>query len=329
MSQEQLRRMLADSAETIDVAAPRAFASPRRPRRHVVAAVAAVAVLAVAVTTTAVLDDDREHGGIAPIPAVTPSETTPTPSDDLPRVTPIDLPTNGWRPGDGGDGALIEGRISYENGCILVGGTVALWPAGFTAELRDFGGPVAVVVLDADGDQVGPSVVAGGGYVTADRAQGRCVRPGDEVVSIQSEMVLGGSMFDRTSLLEQLETRPEVRRELIGRGVPGDVDVVLCGINRLGLSTDRSRIYAWLECSSYLTSYGAEEFAGGAAAVVIDVDRSGTYVKVTDVTFPRQESIEADIRALFPARLQDRLIQGQLPVVPTSGERLAAASTLS
>lgn len=64
---------------------------------------------------------------------------------------PVLIPLSDWRPGDPAYTARLAGRLTHDDGCVRIGGTTPIWPAGWMAELDPRG---ALAVLDADGDPV-------------------------------------------------------------------------------------------------------------------------------------------------------------------------------
>lgn len=109
---------------------------------------------------------------------------------------PVDLPTNGWEPGDASRLALATGVLGLDaEGCVVLDGgagsrTYATWPAGYTADVEPGG---AVHLRDADGDEVargGQRVRVGGGYGSATRHPHPCLPSGAEVFHVQSDVVL-------------------------------------------------------------------------------------------------------------------------------------------
>jgi hypothetical protein len=101
---------------------------------------------------------------------------------------PVALPTSAWRPGDVSFTALVAGRLRVDgDGCVWVGESVAVWPAGYSAvdtpdriEIRDPNGRLAA--------REGTDVETGGGYGTGDAAH-PCTA-GQEVAYVQDEVGL-------------------------------------------------------------------------------------------------------------------------------------------
>jgi hypothetical protein len=121
----------------------------------------------------------------------------------------------------------------------------------------------------------------------------------------------------RTDLLDQLERRADVRQEMIGRESTG---VFQCGIRVLG--RDGRTVYAWLLCGDYRTGPDAQLLSGSSLAAVVRLDRDGDVVRVR---FPRQRSLRADIERMFPPRLQERVIAGNIRTVPSAATLLHRA----
>ena len=122
---------------------------------------------------------------------------------------------------------------------------------------------------------------------------------------------------DRVELLSQLAARSDVRREMVGREPIG---LFQCGIRVLG--RDGRTLYAWLLCGDYRTGPHAEMLSGSSVAAVVRLDRHGDVARVR---FPRQQSLRADIERMFPPRLQDRVIGGDIRTTPSVAELLDRA----
>jgi hypothetical protein len=58
---------------------------------------------------------------------------------------------------------------------------------------------------------------------------------------------------------------------------------------------------------------------------VLRVTGDGTDTTITDVVFPRQQSLVADIHRLFPAALRDKVTVGNIRVRPGEEELRAQA----
>jgi hypothetical protein len=102
----------------------------------------------------------------------------------------------------------------------------------------------------------------------------------------------------------------------------------LCGLHVLGSSTRRDTLYVWLTCGDFLVANGAATMrSGGDGPAVVKVRGRGTDIQVVKVTFPRQQSLEADITRLFPAALVDRVLRGNIQTSPSTEELRAEAAT--
>ena len=114
-------------------------------------------------------------------------------------VTPLNppLPTSIWTPGSPGDMAAMGGMLELDQqGCIVIGTTHLIWPAGFTA-VRS-GNETAI--LDAHGNvaaKVGWNVSFGGGVGINDSV-GPC-HPADSF-SIQSDVGVPMPLYDQPPL---------------------------------------------------------------------------------------------------------------------------------
>lgn len=109
--------------------------------------------------------------------------------------TPVDLPTNGWEPGDPAFEALISGTLALdEKGCVFLDHpgygtrTYVAWPAGYTATTDPDG---RVTLRAPDGAAVartGDEVTMAGGYGPAPKDPHRCLSGSGEVAYVQSEV---------------------------------------------------------------------------------------------------------------------------------------------
>lgn len=130
--------------------------------------------------------------------------------------TSVDLPTGDWRPGDGGDDALITGMlITDRNNCVVLGHdggrkTYAVWPAGYTAAIGTDG---IVRLRDAEGAVVaesGDEVQMGGGFTDTSSRDHACVPDQREVALVQSTVTI------------TKESEHWMPRKTAPRGAPGD-----------------------------------------------------------------------------------------------------------
>ncbi len=110
---------------------------------------------------------------------------------------PVDLPTNGWEPGDISELALMSGVLGLDDeGCVVLDHagdgppTYATWPAGYTAMVDADG---AVRLHDAAGDEVarqGQRVRMGGGFGSGTGDPHSCLPSGAEVFHVQSDVAV-------------------------------------------------------------------------------------------------------------------------------------------
>lgn len=118
-------------------------------------------------------------------------------ASDEPELTgtTVQLPTSSWKPGQGGDDALIQGvlRMDEEHCVYLESGTdrvYAVWPAGWRATrdgelLSLYDGDLRIVARDGDG------VSFGGGYAPVATYAGEpCLPESGEVAAVQSEVTV-------------------------------------------------------------------------------------------------------------------------------------------
>lgn len=109
------------------------------------------------------------------------------------RGTTVLLPTSSWKPGQGGDGALLQGELQMDaDHCVYVDGdqgkVYAVWPAGWRAT-RD--GDL-LTVYDTDTKPVahdGDTITTGGGSVPVATFEGEpCLPDTGDVFVIQDEV---------------------------------------------------------------------------------------------------------------------------------------------
>jgi hypothetical protein len=85
-----------------------------------------------------------------------------------------------------------------------------------------------------------------------------------------------------------------------------------CGARVLG--REGREVYLWLACADFSRGPDAEVLSGSTLAAVVTLDEQRHVVRVR---FPRQPTLREDIRAMFPADLQDRVIAGNMEVRPS------------
>jgi hypothetical protein len=122
---------------------------------------------------------------------------------------------------------------------------------------------------------------------------------------------------DRAELLSQLEARTDVQHEMLLRD---STALFQCGIRVLG--RDGRTLYTWLVCGDYRTGPHAALLSGSALPAVVRLDAQGEVVRVR---FPRQQSLRADIERMFPPRLQELAIEGNLRTRPSAAALLGRA----
>jgi hypothetical protein len=130
--------------------------------------------------------------------------------------------------------------------------------------------------------------------------------------------VAGTDRPDRPGLLGQLQGNPAVRREMIFREHARGL--FQCGAQHLG--REGRQVYLWLACADFSRGPDAELLSGSSLAAVVTLDEQRNVVRVR---FPRQPTLREDIRAMFPADLQDRVIAGNVEVRPSWDELLERA----
>lgn len=133
-----------------------------------------------------------------------------------------------------------------------------------------------------------------------------------------TEPVLVSAELARPGLLAQLAGRDDVRRALTSRTEP--IGRFQCGVGVLG--REGRKVYVWLRCADYRTGPHAELLRGSALPAVVVVDGHDDVVRVR---FPRRQTLRADIERMFPARLQDRVIAGDVRTRPGPAALLARA----
>jgi hypothetical protein len=124
---------------------------------------------------------------------------------------------------------------------------------------------------------------------------------------------------------------PKTRQEALAWGLAANPDVIYemtfrikpqgvleCGLKVLGEAPAKGELYAWVRCQDYFAENGTiKEGAGAALPAAIHVEGSGPDTAITKVVFPRQASLVADIRRLFPVALQDTMTTGNIPIDTT------------
>ena len=125
------------------------------------------------------------------------------------------------------------------------------------------------------------------------------------------------AVADRPGLLAQLQSDPAVQREMIFRRPRG---LFQCGA--LVLGREDHKVYLWLTCGDFSRGPGAEVLSGSSLAAVATLDDQRNVVRVR---FPRQSNLRKDIRAMFPADLEDRVIAGRMGIRPSWDELLERA----
>lgn len=105
---------------------------------------------------------------------------------------PVELPTSAWHPGDFSMEALLGGAVQLDtNGCVTVGGSPVVWPAGWTARTS---GP-GVEILDGAGRVVARSyqvIQFGGGFVPVPADQVTRCSPAKGALYVQSGITVVG-----------------------------------------------------------------------------------------------------------------------------------------
>lgn len=156
---------------------------------------AAVIVIGLVVAAVVVTTRSSRVAGVTDVLVTSNPTVGREPSTAVSSVVPIDLATSGWVPGNGGDGALLAGRLTIDaGGCVRVGTTVAIWPRGFTARLDD----QKLELLDPAGRVTarGGDELALGGGSSAGPATGPCSSVIGEVFQVQSDVRIVGVPID-------------------------------------------------------------------------------------------------------------------------------------
>jgi hypothetical protein len=121
-----------------------------------------------------------------------------------------------------------------------------------------------------------------------------------------------------------LAVNPDVIREVTLR--PKPQGVLQCGLKVLGESPSAGELYAWIGCQDYFLAQGqVKEGAGESVAAVLHVTGTGAGTAITKVDFPRQASLQADIRRLFPAQLRATVTTGNISIPGDQADRRAQA----
>lgn len=124
---------------------------------------------------------------------------------------------------------------------------------------------------------------------------------------------------------------PKTRQEALAWGLAANPDVIHevtlrvkpqgvleCGLKVLGEALGKGELYAWVGCQDYFIEKGTiKQGAGAALPAVIHVEGSGPDTAITKVVFPRQASLVADIRRLFPVALRHTMTTGNIPLDTT------------
>jgi hypothetical protein len=119
--------------------------------------------------------------------------------EDLVKGQRVSLLTSDWKPGDPAQKAALTGVLTLEaDGCVLVGDTVAVWPADFEATVQRVGSSDQLKLYDPDRHIVGRSgetVALGGGFADAGAYAGQpCAPDSGQVFRVQSDVkVVDGS----------------------------------------------------------------------------------------------------------------------------------------
>lgn len=124
------------------------------------------------------------------------------------------------------------------------------------------------------------------------------------------------------ALRAALAADPFVRREMIGAPPQGPVE---CALHVLGSSASGQTLYLWLGCADFVVANGsAKARAGSHEPAVVQVRGSGADLQIVKVTFPRQQSLAADIARLFPPSIASHIYDEKSAATSPSSEELAA-----
>ncbi|WP_243056812.1 hypothetical protein [Nocardioides sp. SR21] len=109
--------------------------------------------------------------------------------------TTVQLPTSSWKPGQGGDDALIQGVLRMDDDyCVYLESgqdqVYAVWPAGWRATrdgelLTIYNGDLEVVARDGD------AISTGGGFVPVATYEGEpCLPESGDVAAVQGDVTV-------------------------------------------------------------------------------------------------------------------------------------------
>jgi len=120
--------------------------------------------------------------------------------EDLVKGKRVPILTSDWKPGEGGDGALLHGELVLgDDGCVHVLGADGtqvdvVWPADYEATVQRVGGSDQLKIYDPDRDIVGRSgntIELGGGFGPVGAYSGRpCAPESGELFFAQSEVTV-------------------------------------------------------------------------------------------------------------------------------------------
>jgi hypothetical protein len=120
-----------------------------------------------------------------------------------------------------------------------------------------------------------------------------------------------------------LAADPAVRVEVLGGLEPQGP--VVCGIHVMGSSADGGTFYVWLSCSDYVVVDDvAVEQTGSHEPAVVQVRGQGADLVVEKVAFPRQQSLDADIKRMFPPSIAAHIYDESSTRTSPSGKELKA-----
>jgi hypothetical protein len=124
------------------------------------------------------------------------------------------------------------------------------------------------------------------------------------------------------ALRHALEADPSVRREMLLAEPQGQF---LCSLRVLGSSPSGDRLYLWLGCSDFVVAdSGATNRSGSSEPAVVQVRGSGTDIQLEKVSFPRQQSLDADIKRLFPPSIANHIYDEESTRTSPSEKELEA-----
>jgi hypothetical protein len=152
--------------------------------------------------------------------------------------------------------------------------------------------------------------------------------PTSSAVATESGPVERTPLSRDDALRRALAADVAVRAEVLGGLEPRGP--VVCGIHVMGSSADEGTLYLWLTCGDYAVVDGvAKEQTGSHEPAVVQVRGSGADLVLEKVSFPRQQSLDADIKRLFPPSIASHIYDDENTRTMPSGKELEAEAVAS